>query len=99
MGIQCADICKDLHFNAPKESLRSLPLRELFWGEDMLYDRPMLPCTTIISIEMYLTVGRRFLTEQDGSLELYEKLSSRGGTEIDDVHATIARSSRYDILQ
>jgi hypothetical protein len=65
----------------------------------MLYDGPMLPYTTIICIEMYLTFRCPFLAKQDRGLELYEKLSSRGGTEIYDVHATIARSSRYDILQ
>ena len=59
----------------------------------------ILAYTFIICIEVYLTVRRPFLTEQDGGLELYEKLSSRGGTEIYDVHATIARSYRYDILQ
>lgn len=61
-------------------------MHELFWGEDMLNYGPILAYTAIIRIEVYLTVRRPFLAEQDGGLELYEKLSSGGGTEIDDVH-------------
>ena len=47
---------------------------------------------------MYLTFRCPFLAKQDRGLELHEKLSSGGGAEKDDVHATTALSSRYGIL-
>ena len=64
----------------------------------MLYDGPILAYTAIIRIEVYLTVRRPSLAKQDRGLELYEKLSSGGGAEKDNVHATTALSSRYGIL-